>query len=124
MSGDESSRVFYSKAPLQQRLNQVAELAESTNTETEQENIHVLERARALDRACVDLVEAVLLESKVGEEYTAVVVDERREYDVVQLHWPAVRARVPGGGRGLGRRVQVRLTAADPARRRVDFVAV
>jgi exoribonuclease R len=82
------------------------------------------QRARALDRACVDLVEAVLLESRVGEEYTAVVVDERREYDVVQLHWPAVRARVPGGGLGLGRRVQVRLTAADPARRRVDFVAV
>ena len=82
------------------------------------------QRARALDRACVDLVEAVLLESKVGEEYTAVVVDERREYDVVQLHWPAVRARVPGGGLGLGRRVQVRLTSADPARRRVDFVAV
>ena len=82
------------------------------------------QRARALDRACVDLVEAVLLESKVGEEYTAVVVDERREYDVVQLHWPAVRARVPGGGLGLGRRVQVRLTAADPARRRVDFVPV
>ncbi|MFN8169660.1 MAG: RNB domain-containing ribonuclease [Candidatus Nanopelagicales bacterium] len=82
------------------------------------------QRARALDRACVDLVEAVLLESSVGQEFSAVVVDERREFDVVQLHWPAVRAKVPGGGLGLGNRVRVRLTGADPSRRRVDFVPV
>jgi exoribonuclease R len=81
-------------------------------------------RARALDRACVDLVEAVLLQEHVGKEYVAVVVDQRKDYDVVQLHWPAVRARVPGGGLGLGTRVNVRLTAVDPARRRVDFVPV
>ncbi len=72
----------------------------------------------------VDLMEAVLLESSVGEEYTAVVVDQRKDYDVVQLHWPAVRARVRGGGLDLGTRVKVRLTAADPIRRSVDFVAV
>lgn len=82
------------------------------------------QRARALDRACVDLMEAVLLESKVGEEYTAVVVDQRKDYDVVQLHWPAVRARVAGGGLGLGTRVRVRLVGADPGRRRVEFVPV
>ncbi|MBI1376848.1 MAG: RNB domain-containing ribonuclease [Frankiales bacterium] len=79
------------------------------------------QRARALDRACVDLMESVLLESHVGEEYQAVVVDERKEYDVVQLHWPAVRAHVRGGGLGLGRRVRLRLTAADPVRRTVEF---
>jgi len=78
-------------------------------------------RARALDRACVDLVEAVILEGHVGEEYQAVVVDERKEYDVVQLHWPAVRTHVPGGGLGLGRRVRLRLTGVDPSRRRVTF---
>jgi len=80
------------------------------------------QRARALDRACVDLVESVLLESHVGEEYQAVVVDERKDYDVVQLHWPAVRAHVRGGGLGLGRRVTLRLLSADPSRRRVEFV--
>jgi len=80
------------------------------------------QRARALDRACVDLVESVLLESHVGEEYQAVVVDERKDYDVVQLHWPAVRAHVKGGGLGLGRRVTLRLLSADPTRRRVEFV--
>ena len=79
------------------------------------------QRARALDRACVDLVEAVLLEPHVGEEYQAVVVDERKEYDVVQLHWPAVRAHVPGGGLGLGRRVRLRLVGVDTARRQVRF---
>ncbi len=82
------------------------------------------QRARALDRACVDLVESVLLESHVGEEYVAVVVDERKDYDVVQLHWPAVRAHVKGGGLGLGRRVSLRLTSADPLLRRVVFVPV
>ncbi|MGD9955261.1 MAG: ribonuclease catalytic domain-containing protein [Candidatus Nanopelagicales bacterium] len=79
------------------------------------------QRARALDRACVDLVEAVILEQHVGEEYQAVVVDERKDYDVVQLHWPAVRAHVPGGGLGLGRRVRLRLTGVDTARRQVSF---
>jgi len=79
------------------------------------------QRARALDRSCVDLVEAVLLEAHVGEEYQAVVVDERKDYDVVQLHWPAVRAHIRGGGLGLGRRVTLRLVSADPARRTVEF---
>ena len=79
------------------------------------------QRARALDRACVDLVESVLLESHVGEEYKAVVVDERKDYDVVQLHWPAVRAHIKGGGLGLGRRVTLRLVSADPARRSIEF---
>jgi exoribonuclease R len=79
------------------------------------------QRARALDRACVDLMESVLLESHVGEDYSAVVVDERKDYDVVQLHWPAVRAHVKGGGLGLGRRVTLRLTAADPTKRTVQF---
>ena len=79
------------------------------------------QRARALDRACVDLVEAVLLEAHVGEEYQAVVVDQRKDYDVVQLHWPAVRAHIRGGGLGLGRRVTLRLVAADPVRRSIEF---
>ena len=79
-------------------------------------------RARALDRADVDLVEAVLLAPHVGEEYAAVVVDDRTSYSVVQLHWPAVRARVEGDALALGERVRVRLTGADPARRSVTFV--
>jgi exoribonuclease R len=79
------------------------------------------QRARALDHACVDLVEAVILEPHIGEEYQAVVVDERKDHDVVQLHWPAVRAHVPGGGLGLGRRVRLRLVGVDVPRRTVSF---
>ena len=79
------------------------------------------QRARALDRACVDLVEAVILEPHIGEEYQAVVVDERKDHDVVQLHWPAVRTHVRGGGLGLGRRVRLRLVGVDVARREVSF---
>jgi exoribonuclease R len=79
------------------------------------------QRARALDRSCVDLMESVVLAPHVGEEYLAVVVDERKDYDAVQLHWPAVRAHAVPGGLGLGKRVRVRLVEADPSRRRVLF---
>ena len=79
------------------------------------------QKARALDRACVDLMESVVLAPHVGEEYLAVVVDERKDYDAVQLHWPAVRAHAVPGGLGLGKRVTVRLVEADPSRRRVLF---
>ena len=44
-----------------------------------------------------------------------------RDYDAVQLHWPAVRAHAVPGGLGLGKRVTVRLVEADPSRRRVRF---
>jgi len=64
----------------------------------------------------------VLLAPHVGEDYAAVVVDDRTSYSVVQLHWPAVRARVEGDALVLGERVRVRLAAADPARRSVTFV--
>ncbi len=79
------------------------------------------QKARALDRSCVDLMESVVLAPHVGEEYLAVVVDERKDYDAVQLHWPAVRAHAVPGGLGLGKRVRVRLVEADPSRRRVLF---
>ena len=79
------------------------------------------QKARALDRSCVDLMESFVLEPHVGEEYLAVVVDERKDYDAVQLHWPAVRAHAVPGGLGLGKRVRVRLVEADPSRRRVLF---
>ena len=45
----------------------------------------------------------------------------RKDYDAVQLHWPAVRAHAVPGGLGLGKRVTVRLVEADPSRRRVQF---
>ena len=81
-------------------------------------------RARALERAQVDLVEAVLLAGHVGEHYSAIVVDQKRDYVTVQLHWPAVRARVSNPSLALGTRVTLELTAADPATGTVTFQPV
>ena len=61
-------------------------------------------RARALDRAVVDLAEAVVLAPRVGEEFDAVVVESGEKRGVVQLRDPAVRAPCEGGGLPLGRR--------------------
>lgn len=78
-------------------------------------------RAHALDRAVVDLAEAVLLSSRVGEVFDAVVVELDGERAEVQLREPAVRARCDSPGLSLGRALQVRLVTADPTQRRVRF---
>lgn len=79
-------------------------------------------RAGALERACVDIVEAALLKDRVGETFTATVVDkdERRPGVSVQLTDPPVLARCDGDPE-LGTSVQVRLDLADVVQRRVRF---
>ncbi|MEV0621459.1 RNB domain-containing ribonuclease [Nonomuraea sp. NPDC050404] len=79
-------------------------------------------RAGAVDRACVDLVEAFLLRDRIGQAFEAVVidVDERRGGGQVQLVDPAVIARCDGA-LPLGEQVTVRLARADPATREVRF---
>ncbi len=77
-------------------------------------------RARALERANVDLVEAVLLEDRIGDVFPGVVVEERDSSSMVQLHHPAVRARC-GGELPLGEHVWVRLVEARVDGRRVAF---
>ncbi|WP_433429425.1 RNB domain-containing ribonuclease [Nonomuraea sp. CA-141351] len=79
-------------------------------------------RAGAVERACVDLVEAFLLRERIGQAFQAVVidVDERRGGGQVQLADPAVIARCDGA-LPLGEQVTVRLTQADPATREVRF---
>jgi exoribonuclease R len=74
-------------------------------------------RGKALDRAAVDLAEAVVLGPCVGEVFRATVVSERE----VQLAEPAVRASVEGSGLPVGEVVDVRLVVADAVRRRVVF---
>ncbi|MDA0184166.1 RNB domain-containing ribonuclease [Solirubrobacter phytolaccae] len=73
-------------------------------------------RAGAVDRAVVDLVEAVLLAGREGESFEAVVIDD----GVIQLRDPAVRAKVSGSP-APGTTVTVRLERADPATRTVTF---
>ena len=73
-------------------------------------------RANAVERAVVDLVEAVLLAGREGERFDAVVIDEK----LVQLRDPAVRGRLEADA-PPGSEVTVRLERADPATRTVVF---
>jgi len=74
-------------------------------------------RAGEAERAVVDLVEALLLEGRVGETFAAVVIDD----GLLQIAEPAVRARIDGACPPPGSEVRVRLDAADPAARHVAF---
>ncbi|MEV1066629.1 RNB domain-containing ribonuclease [Streptomyces sp. NPDC050263] len=81
-------------------------------------------RANAVERGCVDIVEAALLKDRLGEVFDGCVVDveERRpSVGTVQLESPAVVGRIEGDHLPLGERLRVRLTQADPATRKVRF---
>jgi VacB/RNase II family 3'-5' exoribonuclease len=78
-------------------------------------------RAHEVDRAIVDLAEAVLLAPRVGETFPAVVVESGSKGGAVQLTDPAVRARCDGADLPLGETISVRLETADPVTRKVLF---
>jgi exoribonuclease R len=87
--------------------------------------------SRTVDRACVDLAEAVLLADRIGEDFTGVVLDlnDRIDWDqngkpdagTVMLRDPAVIARLDGHDLPQGAEVRVRLTKVDVAERKVYF---
>ncbi|WP_449064798.1 hypothetical protein [Planomonospora algeriensis] len=80
-------------------------------------------RAGAVERECVNLVEAFVLRERVGQTFDAVVIgaDEDGSGGEVQVVDPAVVARCDGERLPLGEPVRVRLTRADPATREVRF---
>jgi exoribonuclease R len=78
-------------------------------------------RAHALDRAVVDLAEAMVLQHRVGETFHAVVVEANHKGGTVQLTDPAVRGKLEAENPPLGQSVQVRLKQADPLSRSVRF---
>lgn len=86
------------------------------------------QRARRYERAVLDLVEAGILQERVGEEFTAVVVDvvaDDPTRGVVTLREEGIEAPVSAAGDlPLGQEVTVRLSVADVAARRVEFVLV
>ncbi|WP_435746551.1 RNB domain-containing ribonuclease [Nocardioides sp. SYSU DS0663] len=85
------------------------------------------QRASRYEGAILDLVEAGLLAPRVGEEFTAVVVDVDEDLQAgdVVLREPAVEARATSvTDLPLGTEVRVRLVEADPATRRVAFELV
>lgn len=78
-------------------------------------------RAGAAERMCADAVEAAVLSPRVGESFSAVVVDrDDRGLDVQLLDVPVV-ARATGQAE-LGTTVDVRLESADVATGQVRFV--
>ncbi|MER6343797.1 RNB domain-containing ribonuclease [Streptomyces sp. NPDC001595] len=82
-------------------------------------------RAGAVERECVDVVEAAVLAGRVGETFDACVIDVEEHHPdtgTVQLTDPAVIGRVDGTALPLGDRLRVRLTQADPATATVRFV--
>jgi exoribonuclease R len=82
------------------------------------------QRANSVDRAVLDLAEAVLLAGREGEEFDAVVVDEDRRGAVVQVVEPAVIAHVAAHRVEPGDAVRLRLVAADPVARTIELVRV
>ncbi len=81
-------------------------------------------RANTYERELLDLVEAVVLQDRVGEEFPGVVVSVSAEpvTGEVMVTEPAVESKLLSGDGSplpLGQEVSVRLTEADPDRRRV-----
>ncbi len=81
-------------------------------------------RANRVDAAVVDLAEAVLLSSCVGETFDGVVVDEDDRGALVQLSDPAVLARVTARKVDPGDDVRVKVEAVDIDQRTVDLLRV
>lgn len=81
-------------------------------------------RAHDIEKAVIDLTEAVVLEGRVGEVFEAAVVERNTTTATIVLMNPAVRARCAGENLQLGTRIRARLTQADPATRTVRFAAV
>ena len=83
------------------------------------------QRAHAYERAVLDLVEAGLLATRVGEEFSAVVVavDQKDErHGTVMVREIGVEAPISGGeALPLGTDLRVRLVSADVATRTVVF---
>ena len=80
-------------------------------------------RASKVDRAVIDLLEAVALRDRVGDGFAAVVVSIEGRFAQVQLDEVAVVSRVEHVGWEPGEAVSLRLVSADPDRRRVEFTA-
>ncbi|MEU4322532.1 RNB domain-containing ribonuclease [Nocardia fluminea] len=78
--------------------------------------------ANKVDRACVDLTEATVLQPRVGTDFAAVVLREATESRPAEIFVgePPILARCAGQP-PEGRDVAVRLAVADPATRTIGF---
>jgi len=81
-------------------------------------------REGQIERAVIDLAEAVMLSREVGRTFSAVVTDLDERGARIQLRDMPVVARVDANNVAPGMDLSVRLEAADPAQRRVRFQRV
>lgn len=74
-----------------------------------------------IERAAIDLAETVVLQPMVGKTFEAVVTDIDDRGARIQLCSEPVVARVRTAGLAPGELIEVRLDAADPATRQLQF---
>jgi exoribonuclease R len=78
-------------------------------------------RARAVERASMDYLEAELLAGREGVAFRGVVIEQRGDDGIVQLADPAITARVRGRDLPVGEWIDAWVAEADPTARRVVF---
>ncbi len=83
------------------------------------------QKANRYEAAVLNLVEAALLQHRVGDRFSGVIVEvdhDDPERGTITIQEPAIDARVSGSGAlPLGDDVTVTLAVADPVERRVEF---
>lgn len=80
-------------------------------------------RAGQIERAVIDVAEAVLLSERVGEVFAATIIDTDDRGARIQLNTVPVVARLAGAGRKPGETIGVELSEVDVDRRTMRFVA-
>lgn len=78
-------------------------------------------RANQIDRAVIDMAEAVMLAGWEGEHFGAIVTDIGERGASIQLRDLPVTARVDASGLTPGDAIDARLTRADPRARQIAF---
>lgn len=81
------------------------------------------QRASQIGSAAQDRVEAALLRDRVGERFTAVVIEVRGEHARVQIVDPPVTTQCPAEGLTAGTVVTVRVVGAEIASGRIELDA-
>ncbi|MGB2758165.1 MAG: RNB domain-containing ribonuclease [Acidimicrobiia bacterium] len=83
-------------------------------------------RSSAVERAVVDLIEALLLERSVGARLTGWVVNASHDHSRVdvQIADPAIMTRLTAPGVALGESITVKVNASNPIQRTVDLSIV
>ncbi len=81
-------------------------------------------RQAALDRACVDFTEAMVLRDRVGEEFSVLVTEVDDDGARVQFRDPAVLARAKGQDLEAGQEAEVELTAVHLDEGRIELSVV